>query len=201
MSAIYCRVMKKTDEHAAVDCIVHAFIQSEPMTAFLQIDAEDFSKFVKALFAHIVEDELSIVACDEQHNIIGVRLVGEYAHSSFLPPPESMRAIIALLRSLYPVPIPSQRCIHLKMLGVNAHVQNQGVANKLLLATFEHAKNKGYDYALVEATSAISQHIFINKFQFNVLNKVHYQTFQYENKAIFARLPDVSHCALLGKFL
>lgn len=207
MDTVHCRVMKKTDEHSAVACIVQAFTQSEPMSSFLQIDPKLFTYFVKQLFSDIVAEELSIVACDEEENIIGVRLVSEYSfipertQSSLAHIPESIRAILALLDSLHPVLLPAERCIHLKMMGVNADARNLGVAQKLLLATFAQAKNKGYDYAIVEASSDITQHIFINKFQFTVLKKVHYQTFQFENKTIFAQLPNVTHCALLGKFL
>lgn len=204
METPHYRLMQESDIPAVIKCLSTAFTKSEPMTSFLKIDEVDFAKFAAQVCDHIINDQLSIIAETDSANIIGVRLCGTYSRNPKpLVIPEPMQAIVALLDHLHEIPMPlfTEKSIHLKMLGIDARFRNQGIAQTLLLETFKNAKMKGYDHALVEATSSTTQHIFINKFQFRLLNKICYQTFTYHHQLIFKHLPNETHCTLLGKQL
>lgn len=205
MENIHYRIMKKSDLNAAIRCLSESFTKSEPMTSFLKINDDDFVKFVRQLCECAVQDGLSIIAEMGENNIIGVRLSGIYAkHDNPLKIPERMQGIVALLDRVHAIPkhfLGAQKCIHLKMLAVDAPFRNQGIAQNLLFETFKNAKRRGFSYTLVEATSNTTQHIFINKFKFQILNKIHYQTFVYHQQQIFKNMPSETHCMLLGKYL
>jgi len=197
--------MEKTDIASVVTCLTDAFTQSEPMTSFLKIKKEDFSVFVEKNCLAAYEDKLSIIA-ETDKKIVGVRLTSRYKKTNpiVIQIPTTMLPIIVLLDQLHSkghADLVESQCIHMKMLGVNEKYRNAGLAQNLLVETFKQANYLKYQYALVEATSEITQHIFLKKFQFKVLNKICYQSFAYQKQLVFVKMKKPKNCILMGKTL
>eukprot|EP01084_Bolivina_argentea_P258385 435584_1 len=67
---------------------------------------------------------------------------------------------------------------HIMMLAVHKDYINQQVGTKLVKACLQTAKEKGYKYVFVDATSEMSQKVY-SKNDFKILNQIDYKTWEY----------------------
>jgi GNAT superfamily N-acetyltransferase len=198
--------MRDDDIDAASQCIAHTFTKHEPITSLLQIDAADFRIFAAATCRQIIAQSLSVVA-EYNSEIVGVRLAAKRgSYQSLHPHCKKMQFISAFLRALHdtaPFKINNNlTCLHLIMMGVAEEYHNRGIAQQLLQFTLENAKSRGFHSAIAEATSPVTQHIFLNKFGFALINNLAYKNFRHENQTMLQSMPDETPtCALLEKYL
>lgn len=203
---IHYRIMQPHDIDAAAACISNSFTQHEPLTHFLDISKRDFTVYVTNICQQIVNQQLSMIA-ESNGEIIGVRLAARHqSYKNPVFPCVQMITVAALFEQLHQ---PSQQQnkkgeqrLHLIMMGVNEEYHNHGIAQQLLHQTLANARQRGYQHAIVEATSSITQHIFVSKLGFRVVNEIAYKNFRHQHKPVLKNIPEQHpSCALLEKQL
>lgn len=197
------RIMQPQDIDAAAACIGNSFTQHEPLTSFLDISKCDFTVYVRNICQQIVTQQLSMIA-ESDGKVIGVRLAAQ--HQSFkypVLPCVQMITVAALFEQLHrQCQLDTKRRLHLIMMGVNETFHNLGIAQQLLQETLTNARLREYQHTIVEATSSITQHIFINKLGFRVVNEIAYKNFRHQQKLVLKNMPEQHPtCMLLEKYL
>lgn len=190
----------------AVHCVSQVFTHSEPMSRHLGITPDEFKIFAQAYYSELIDEELSLVAIDEDSDqVIGVRMSEDYCKqedeifienlsSKFYP-------LFALLESLgQPFHethdlIPG-KYVHLFMVAVDDNYTRRGIAPTMYKTFLRMVLKRGYTEAVTEPTGVISQHILRNKFGFRELNRIDYRSFEYEGGYPFEKLEGHA-CAML----
>lgn len=201
---IQYRIMQPQDIDAAAECIGNTFTQHEPLTHFLNISKRDFTIYVRHICQLIVGQQLSMVA-ESDGRIIGVRLAARHqSYKSPVCPCVQMITVAALFAQLHQhaQQYDTQHRLHLIMMGVDEAFHNHGIAQQLMQKTLANARQRGYQLAIVEATSSITQHIFVNKLGFRIVNEIAYKNFRHQQKLVLKNIPEQHpSCALLEKQL
>lgn len=190
----------------AVHCVSKVFTQSEPMSRHLGITADEFKIFAQAYYSELIDEELSLVAIDEDSDqVIGVRMSEDYCKQEDEIFIENLSPkfypLFALLETLGE---PFQKThalvpgkfVHLFMVAVDGNYTRRGIAPTMYKAFLRMVINRGYTEAVTEPTGVISQHILRNKFGFEELNRINYTDFDYEGTRPFADLQG-HECAML----
>ncbi len=202
--SIQYRIMQPQDIDAAAACISNSFTQHEPLTTFLGISRRDFTIYVTNICQQIVNQQLSIIA-EKDGEIIGVRLAAQQqSYKTPVIPCVQMMTVAALFAQLHQHANQNdtQDRLHLIMMGVDEAFHNHGIAQQLMQKTLANARQRGYRHAIVEATSSITQHIFINKLGFRIVNEIAYKNFRHQQKLVLKNIPEQHpSCALLEKQL
>jgi hypothetical protein len=176
--------MYALDEMALM--VAEAFNRYEPMAVVQDIPLKEFVDFVKLLGPKAQQEELTVLARDQETGqIIGAMITDDFASA----PPEGMdnfsetfEPIFALLSELdeqykQRKSLRLGEYLHLFMIAVNHQHKGRKVAHNLIQSCLENGIRKGYHTAVTEATGMISQHIFRNKFGFVDRLEMPYKTF------------------------
>jgi hypothetical protein len=186
-----------------------AFARYEPVTSALGIPSEDFAEFVRLLGPQAVQNELTVVARDQEANqIIGAMITDDFAGE----PAEEIRrlgdnfepvwAILDELDTLYKQGriLPKGEYLHFFLLAVDHRQTGKNVARNLVLTCLENGVGKGYKTGIVEATGIVSQHIF-RQFGFVDCFEVPYKTFTFQGKRVFDSIEGHHGVILMDKAL
>ncbi len=184
--------MHALDEMALM--VAEAFTRYEPVMVAQDISLNECVDFVKLLGPKAQQEELTVVARDQETGqIIGAMITDDFASA----PLESMEhlggkfePVFALLSELDAQynqgrSLRLGKYLHLFMIAVTHQHKGRKVAQNLIQACLENGTRKGYKAAVTEATGMISQHIFRNKFGFADRLEIPYKTFIYQGKRVF----------------
>ena len=198
-----------SDLHEMAVMTAEAFARYEPITTALSIPSEDFIDFVKLRWTKAEQEELTVIARNQDTNqIIGAMVADDFA----LEPPEEIRhlgdnfgpvwAILDDLDSQYKQGriLPKGEYLHLLLLAVDHRQTGKNVAKNLLQTCLDNSIRKGYKTGVAEATGVVSQHIF-RKFGFVDRFEAPYKTFTFQGKPVFESINDHHGIILMDKAL
>ena len=186
-----------------------AFARYEPVTTALGIPSEDFADFVRLLGPQAVQDELTVIARDQETNqIIGAMITDDFASE----PPEEIRrlgdnfepiwAVLDELDTQYKQGriLPKGEYLHFYLLAVDHQQTGKNVARNLVRTCLENGVGKGYKTGVVEATGVVSQHIF-RQFGFVDCFVAPYKTFTFQGNRVFESIEGHHGIILMDKAL
>jgi len=211
LSRIRYEPLTKKTLAGAMTCADHAFSQKEPLGAYLGITPEEMSVYTRAFFPSQIDPQLSLVAVDvETEDVVGVTISEDF-YCQKEPPPipglsPKLSRVFALLETLGDRFRERHRVspghyFHLMMIAVRDTHQGRGIGHTMSKMSFQLAKERGFAYAVAEATGSISQHILRNKYDFQVLNEITYADFRYGGERPFLNLVDPPSIQLVRKNL
>lgn len=197
-SDLQYRVGSEAECAEMVDLVVDTFLESEPLALSVGLTAEELKVFVALLTRHVVGQGLCMVArWAKSGELAGVLLTEDSATplpggiESVSPKCQPIFALLGQLNAEYwgeRCPRPGESA-HLYMLAVPKRNAGQGIGQRLVLHCVDHAAQRGYRMAVVEATSRNSQHIF-GKQGFTARVRGSYRDFRWEGKAIFTNFAE-----------
>ncbi len=166
---------------------------SEPIARSLGLAGEDFRQFSDAVLPKFLRQSLSFVARDSQSGEIAGTLLNEKMSLDLpvnpiqFPWEAPMIALAAHLYDIYFQKLAQSSLdpLHIFMLAIRGPFRGKGIGHQLLRLSLEHARDRGYSRAVVEATGLVSQHIF-RKAGFVPRVEVPYATFACDGKRPFA---------------
>ncbi|MFZ2313506.1 MAG: hypothetical protein WAV82_12905 [Methylobacter sp.] len=186
-----------------------AFARYEPVTSALGIPSEDFADFVRVLGPKAVQENLTVIARDQETNqIIGAMITDDFA----IEPPEEIRllgdnfepiwAVLDELDSQYKQGriLSKGEYLHFFLLAVDHRQTGKNVARNLVQTCLENGIRKGYKTGVVEATGVVSQHIF-RQFGFVDCFEASYKTFAFQGNRVFESIEGHHGVILMDKAL
>ncbi|MDD5411539.1 MAG: hypothetical protein PHF31_09015 [Methylobacter sp.] len=186
-----------------------AFARYEPVTSALGISSEDFAEFVRLLGPKAVQDELTVIARDQETNqIIGAMISDDFASE----PPEEIRrlgdnfepvwAILDELDTQYMQGgiLPKGEYLHFFLLAVDHRQTGKNVARNVVRICLENGVGKGYKTGIVEATGIVSQNIF-RQSGFVDCFEIPYKTFTFQGRHAFDSIEGHQGIILMDKAL
>ena len=195
--------------HEVAAMTAETFARYEPVTSSLGISLEDFSDFVRLLGPKVEQEELTVIARNQDTNqIIGAMVTDDFA----IEPPEEMRRLGDNFEPLWAVLdeldtqykegriLPKGEYLHFFLLAVDHRQSGKNVAKNLVQTCLENGIRKGYKTGVVEATGVVSQHIF-RKFGFADCFETPYKTFAFQGKRVFESIKDHHGLILMDKAL
>jgi ribosomal protein S18 acetylase RimI-like enzyme len=195
--------------HEIAAMTAEIFARYEPVTSALGISLKDFADFVRLLGPKVEQEELTVIARNQDTNqIIGAMVTDDFS----IEPPEEMRhlgdkfeplwAILDELDAQYKQGriLPKGEYLHLFLLAVDLQQSGKNIAKNLVQTCLKNGVRKGYTTGVVEATGVVSQHIF-RKFGFVDRFEAPYKTFTFQDKPIFESIKDHHGIILMDKAL
>lgn len=203
-------VLKAEDLSGAVNCLAATFTSGEPIAKSLGITLEEFKVFAEVVGKKAVREELSIVARYEKtKEVLGCIICDDFVtdlpedidiiSNKFAPVYQLLEQLDASYKQQYQVK--NNEILHLFLLAVDREHRGKKIANSLVEASEKLGKLKGYKGAIAEATGPISQYIFIEKQNYDVIGAIKYQEFEFEGKRVFQNIEDCESCKLVYKKL
>jgi hypothetical protein len=195
--------------HEMAMIAAEAFTRYEPVTSSLGISIEDFANFVRLLGPKTMQEELTVVARNQDtKQIIGAMITDDFA----IEPPEEMRclgdniepiwAILDELDNQYKQGkiLPKGEYLHFFLLAVDHRQTGKNVARNLIQTCLENGVRKGYRTGVVEATGIVSQHLF-RSFGFVDRFEAPYKTFTFQGRQVFKSIEEHHGIILMDKAL
>lgn len=184
-----------------------AFARYEPVTSALGITLEDFAEFVRLLGPKASQEELTVIARDQDTGqIIGAMINDDFAGE----PPQEIRRLGAGFEPIWAVlddldnqyrqgrMIASGEYLHFYLLAVDHRQTGRNIAENMIQACLANGIRKGYKTGVVEATGVVSQHIF-RKFGFADCFESLYSAFMFQGKRVFASIKEHRGIILMDK--
>ncbi len=193
----------------ATACIASTFAAGEPMSQHLGITHDEFTQFARLFIEKTAYEGLSVVAVDEEQQVIGATIAEDYATE---PPAgletisEKFTPVFALLGSLGERYVTSQGVApgthyHIFMCGVYQRYANRRLAQKLNRFAQDMARERGFKAVVCEATGRVSQFVCTNQLGFAYVDEINYQDYLLAGEAVFADITSVDSCILYEKHL
>ena len=199
-------MLSEANLFGAVRCVSESFTKNEPMSRHLGITQAEFANFAQACYSELIDEQLSLVAIDENTNqVIGVRISEDYCRQDqelyidglspkFFPLFSLLDELALKFRQLRKI-LPGTYA-HMFMVAVAEGFTSRGIAPTMYRLFLNIAIKRGFTWAVTEPTGMISQHILGTKFGFHELHRVKYADFEFEGTRPFADL--MGHeCAML----
>ena len=194
-------LIKESEIHSASNILAYSFSNLEPMCVSLGLSERDLYILAKVFIEQSLADNLCVGCFDENDNIVGVLAARDLSNEiDFSDVPDSLMPIFSLLETLAETtPLwetldqshtaMSQRGIGVEifMIGVSPSAWQQGIAGKLINAAEKHAKLQGYNYCVAEATSPITQHLFM-KNGWVKSGEMAYSNFKLDDDFVFSAI-------------
>ena len=95
--------------------------------------------------------------------------------------------------------VQKNQILHLFLLAVDREHTGKKIGANLVEATEILGKIKEYKGAISEVTGPVSQYIFIEKQNYDVIGAIKYQEFEFESKTVFQNIKDAESCKLVYK--
>ncbi|MFK5977616.1 MAG: GNAT family N-acetyltransferase [Rhizobiaceae bacterium] len=181
------------------------FSKSEPPAVAAGFPASKIEELAKVFGEKSVRENLSVVArSSDTGDTVGALL----AHDFGTPPPdeigplvptfEPLLAFLGQLEDKYRTThtIAEGDFVHVFMIAVDDAWSGKGIAQQLLQACMSNGASNGYRFALTEATSDLSRHVFRN-IGFQELHFASYEDFEFQGTRPFASISDHKGCALM----
>ncbi|MBI1837108.1 MAG: hypothetical protein HYR91_07565 [Flavobacteriia bacterium] len=200
MDEINYIIFGKEHFEATKKCLFDNFFGIEPMTKVLQISSEEIDLFLEVILGKAAHEGLSLVAINSKDEIVGCIISDDYFGETapgFELISDKFHPIFCLLEELGTKFRASKKpnlnaYFHLFMITT----KQRGIAKELTNKAIDLARNKGFKYAILEATGPTSQHISENTFHFEEIDKIEYSNFKIANKLIFQAVSDAQDCKL-----
>ena len=203
-------VLDDYDATHAIRCFATTFPAHEPMTKHLRISQEVFHQFAEMVVHKAVIAGLSISAKDlYTGNLLGCLISEdfegnppadlEYIHPDFDPIFALLDTLDRSYRSQH-LSFPNE-ILHEFMMSVYPDHKGRSIGYNLVAASHALGRKKGFKSAIAEVTGPISQSVFIDKHEYQVLEEIAYNNFEFDCRLCFAGITDSTHCKLVHKDL
>lgn len=204
------QLMPMTAAHVNEVCnVVGQSFTKEPMTEALDLTYEQ----VRADFAKVVEEigpkGMSTVAVDTTSG----RIVGCCLNKDFTMQPmedgESHSDTLAVfdlvdelddtapeLKTLAPGDM-----FHVYILAVDSDYKKQHIGDLLVQEAEKLAREGNFKQSIAEVTGPVSQHIFIDKCDYQEIGRVNYKEYSFNGDKVFENIDSCEACLLVRKDL
>lgn len=184
-------------------CLVALSFMDEPFTKLIsthikQINLNDFYNFISIYLEEVSSNNLSVIVKEKKTNkIIGLsfNLENNYLDSKLKNTTfeeNIFDPVFALINYAwdnafkeYPYLASNRTAIDIFQLALHPEWRGKKIANNLVSHSIQLIKDKGYKYAVCEATSFFTRKV-MEKFSFECIYKLDVRTFEYNGKYVFA---------------
>lgn len=187
---VLCRVATEDESSTLQQFLVEHYLPNlELFTSLgLSADSKDVADFLAYSLQVGISQQVTVVATNESGEIMGLSVNHSFEDEPKGEPqtsdPEeqaSFNTMMAFTNSLQEgfqtlIPADCRRVLLISMLSVGKQFGRQGVGRKLLEASTENAKKKGFDAAIALSVSKASQNLF-SKLRYSVLRVVKHEDF------------------------
>ncbi len=145
-----------------VDVFTQTFCRSEPMTHYLHMDEEKYHKFAYAVAKKAVEDQLSVIAL-EDNKVIAFALVEDLASPGDIPDFDpKFSFILGLLDKLggnyfQNKQFPLGHVAHLFITAVDENHRGKRLSTQVNFQAMDIAAQRGFDFMYCEFTNYINE--------------------------------------------
>lgn len=190
--------------HLVKDFMKNYFFTHEPISKLLNLNENEIEIFMHEILPNILKENLSFISLNENNEINGCVLCEDFYsristneafqfNKKFLP-------LFTLLEELDAVYISKNEIqkndtFHLLMIATN----EKGLSVEMTNFALEYAKKNHFKNAILEATGPISQFIAHQKLNFQILKRVYYNDFTFDNTHIFKGIEGTDCCILFEK--
>lgn len=167
--------LKYEDIQIVSALIADSFTLKEPMTSHLKINPISFKIWCEKIINTSIYDNLCFVAKND-NKIIGC-IIAENIHNTIIPSSKDIQPIIDLLHELecfYPTK--NNKTCHIYLAATRIGYEKQNICFNLMNSLLIELEKQNYKQVVAELTSPGTQHICINKFDFEILFKLEYKT-------------------------
>lgn len=199
-------MLSEANLDGAVRCVSTVFTAEEPMSRHLGISPADFAVFARGYYQHLIPQQLSLVAVDEDRDqVIGVRISEDYAKieeglviEGLTPKFNPLFALLDQLADYFRArrEVVPGKYAHMFMVAVAEGYTRRGIAPSMYRYFLEIVQSRGFSHAVTEPTGVISQHILLHKFGFRELFRIDYRDFVFDGSYPFSGLRG-HQCAML----
>ena len=188
------------DAGEATRCYVDVFLNHEPMTRYCRTAPDLFFPPAYVYVTLCARDSLSFIARDTiSGDLAGFVFCSDLATDWSSRDPlmadmvsifHEITCILGRLEQCYRehYPIGPGESLHLFQVGTAPRFQGKGVAKALLTAAVDHARTRGFSYALAECTSPASRGLF-SSCDFFEAAMVPFRDFSVDGTCYFKDLP------------
>ena len=208
--AIHYEVVQPEDVPSMTHVIAESFSTAEPPALAMGLSSKEMAEFLLCVASHLLSDGLTVVARSSQapDSVVGAMITDDFAAPLFVDPTRISRKflpIFTMLESLdsqyrQETRIAKGQYLHLFMLAVDAPFSGRGIAQRLVECCLENGYERGYRWAVTEATGLVSQRVF-KKLGFAERARVSYRDFTYGGEPVFACIKDHTGVALMDRRL
>lgn len=192
--------------HLVKDFMKNYFFTHEPISKLLNLNENEIEIFMHEILPDILNENLSLISFNDNNELNGCVLCEDFYNKirnennyvfnkKFLP-------LFSLLEELDQIYITNNEInknetFHLFMIATN----EKGLSVEMTNFALEYAKKNHFKNAILEATGPISQFIAHQKLNFQILKRVYYNDFTYDNTHIFKGIEGTDCCILFEKKL
>ena len=179
--------------NATVEMFTRSFCTAEPMTAYVNMQLDEFRPFARAVVGKCIDDGLSVVGVDKKQ-IVACSLVEDLMNPLQLmtihPKFEPIFALLEQLGvNLSPYQFAPQQVAHLFITSVNARYRRQHLSTQVNFRAMEMARQAGFAQMYCEFTNYFNERgtmFYIQQKQ--LIGSIQYAEFKLANLRPFARL-------------
>lgn len=177
----------------------------EPMQTVLDTTYEDILEFMEHTVRHAMPTGLSVIAVDIKTD----KVVAANINKDLLEEPvgendpfsDKLLPIFMLLDELdqfyhQHYQVQPGEVYHNLMMATDTNYRNQDLSNQFFKACIDIAREKGFKTMLTELTGPVSQHICVQKLDFEVLHAINYADFCYNGTYPFKGINGAEKCVL-----
>lgn len=178
-----------------IEVFTTAFCRSEPMTAYLQMDENQYRVFARAVTEKASDDKLSVIALDGEQ-VVACALTEDLADPGALPDFDPKFAyILALLEALgknyfSDKMIPKNKIAHLFITAVHERYRHRGLSRQVNFRAMDVAAQRGFDFIYCEFTHYFNMRGTINHLENpkKLIGSRVYKEFLHDGMKPFAQL-------------
>lgn len=183
----------------AANLVLSVFRDREPLSNAIASDSPEFSQYILELTRHCSETGLGFIAIDkESDQVAGAILAADLAGALNAQNNDAEKhnnpissLVLDLNRQYFGKgQLDENMYLNIKFVATDSTFNVKGAVNEMIAATIDEAKAQGFHFAQAEATGNISQHIFINKFDFEDKGLIKYSDYEYEGTKPFASIKE-----------
>ena len=176
------------------------FVKTEYLIKGCNFTYEEFEPFCRIYCEASIVNKLSIIALDDATGELVGYSINEDPNTSDSVSPDFLldvsdkyHILFSVLNDLNTkflnVEMTPGNSLHLYLLGVNPEFQGKGIGKTLVHVTEMVARDRGFNYILVEATSPGTKPI-CEKLGYESLGNIPYKDYEYKGAKIFSEITD-----------
>lgn len=173
--------------------IGRAFATYEPMCCHLGVTADVFADWTQNLLESCVDDKMSFHIPSQA--AVVAELISPGTVDRYVKHDRSLDPVFEFLQVLGAHVNLTGTGVHIHLVATAEDVVGQGLCMALCQHVIQKAQEKSFDYILVELTTPVTQHVFLDKLGFTTLKEIVYDEYLKEYKGCHGK------CVLAVKWL
>lgn len=176
-NSMYIDKLRHSEITDASFVIANSFTLNEPLTRYLKLNSNSFQEWCHKIIDASIGDNMCFVA-KINDEIVGC-IIAKSLNNSIIPEFPDAKPIIEFFNGMenyYPVELKSSKSLHIHLAATKHGHERKNICFKLLSCLLRAAKDQDYEYAIAELTSSGTQHICLDKLNFQSLYNLDYKT-------------------------